>query len=374
LTLLVCAGLLAKSLAQLASTEPGFVPDQVLTMEYRLPRNKYANADAQWAVHRRIVERVSEVPGIDRAALASGVPFSGNGGRLIVWRSEDPEPDPNTAPSVLTTLVTEGYFEAMGIPIVAGRGCGDADRDGSGRSLVVNRVLAERFWPGRPAVGQRLRATGLDGELIVIGVVGNTLYASPRSGPGTQAYACFSQAPGLFATVVARTAGDPMQSARAVQEAVWSIDPEQPVWKIRSMTTLVSSSVERERLVTTLMGAAALLALALAALGVYSVVSHSVAQRSRELAVRMALGASRGTILRMVLGETGPLVVVGLGLGLVSAMGAGRAIASQLVDVGPGDPVTLALTSALLAVAAIVATLLPAARASALDPATGLRE
>jgi putative ABC transport system permease protein len=374
LTLLVCAGLLGKSLARMASTDPGFVPDRVLTMEYRLPRNKYGSADAQWDVHRRIAERVSHVPGIEQAALASAVPFSGNGGRLIVWRTEDPEPDPNMAPSVLAILVTGGYFEAMGIPIVAGRSCTDADRAGTPNSVVVNRALAERFWPGKPAVGQRLRAAAVDGELTVVGVVGNTLHASQRSGIDTQVYACFSQAPGLFATVVARTSGDPMQSARAVQEAVWSIDPEQPVWKIRSMTTLVASGVERERLVTTLMVAAALLALALATLGVYSVVSHSVAQRAREIAVRVALGASRATILRLVLGETGALVAVGLGAGLVCALGAGRAIASLLVDVGPGDPVTLAATGALLAAAAIVAALLPAARASAVDPVARLRE
>jgi hypothetical protein len=271
-------------------------------------------------------------------------------------------------------LVTDGYFEAMGIPMVAGRGCAAADSPRSPRSIIVNRMLAERLWPGRPAIGQRLRSAGMNGEATVIGVVGNTLHASQRAGMGSQLYACLSQAPGLFATVVARTAGDPLQSARAVQQAVWSVDPDQPVWKIRSMAMLVSSGVERERLVTTLMMAAALLALALAALGVYSVVSHSVAQRSREVAVRMALGASRGAILQLVLRETGAVVLLGLAAGVLSALGAGRAIASQLVDVAPGDPLTLALTGILLAVAAIAAAALPAARASSVDPVAGLRE
>jgi putative ABC transport system permease protein len=374
LTLLVCAGLLGKSLAQMASADPGFVPDRVLTMEYRLPRNKYGTADEQWDVHQRIAARVAEVPGIEHAALASAVPFSGNGGRVSIWRAEDPEPDPDAALSAVAILVTDGYFEAMGIPMVAGRGCAAADSPRSPRSIIVNRMLAERLWPGRPAIGQRLRSAGMNGEATVIGVVGNTLHASQRAGMGSQLYACLSQAPGLFATVVARTAGDPLQSARAVQQAVWSVDPDQPVWKIRSMAMLVSSGVERERLVTTLMMAAALLALALAALGVYSVVSHSVAQRSREVAVRMALGASRGAILQLVLRETGAVVLLGLAAGVLSALGAGRAIASQLVDVAPGDPLTLALTGILLAVAAIAAAALPAARASSVDPVAGLRE
>jgi predicted permease len=374
LTLLVCAGLLGKSLAQMASADPGFVPDRVLTMEYRLPRNKYGSADEQRDVHQRIAARVAAVPGVESAALASAVPFSGNGGRVAIWRAEDPEPEPNAALSALAILVTDGYFETMGIPLVAGRGCTAADGPGTPRGVILNRLLAERLWPGRPAVGQGLRSAGMEGGATVIGVVGNTLHASQRAGMGAQLYACLSQAPGLFATVVARTAGDPMQSARAVRQAVWSVDPDQPVWKIRSMTALVASGVERERLVTTLMMAAALLALGLAALGVYSVVSHSVVQRSREVAVRMALGASRGTILRLVLRETVTLVVAGLAVGVLGALGAGRAIASQLVDVAPGDPLTLALTGVLLAGAALAAALLPAARASSVDPVANLRE
>jgi predicted permease len=325
-------------------------------------------------VHRRIADRVAGVPGIERAALTSGAPFSGNGGRLAFWRATDPEPDPNIAPTALATLVTEGYFEAMGIPVIAGRTCDTSDRPDAPLVVIVNQLLAERLWPGATAVGQRLRASGMPAEALVIGLVGNTLHHGQRAGIGPQLYACFAQTPGLFATVIARTAGEPMQAARAVQQAVWSVDPEQPVWKIRSMTMLVASGVERERLVTTLMAAAALLALALAALGVYGVISHSVAQRSREVAVRIALGASRGTILRQVLKETGALVMLGLGVGLLCALGAGRAIASQLVDVTPGDPLTLAFTGALLTVAAIAAALIPAARASSVDPVAKLRE
>ena len=374
LTLLVCAGLLAKSLTQMASTNPGFVPDRVLTMEYRLPRNKYTTADAQWDVHRRIAARVGDVPGVERAALTSAVPFSGNGGRLAIWRAVDPEPDPSTAGTALVTSVTDGYFDVMGIPVVQGRTCDATDRSDAPRVVILNRLLADRLWPGASAVGQRLRAAGLPGEALVVGVVGNTLHHGQRTGMDAHIYACFAQSPSIFATLVARTTAEPMAAARSVQQAVWSVDPEQPVWKIRSMTTLVDSGVERERLVTTLMAAAALLALALAALGVYSVVSHSVAERSREVAVRMALGASRGTILRLVLRETGTLVVVGLGMGLLSALGAGRAIGSQLVDVAPGDPLTLVVTGSLLAVAAIAAALPPAAHASSVDPMANLRE
>ena len=374
LVLLVCAGLLAKSLVQMTRTDPGFLADHVLTLEYRLPRNKYSTPAAQWDVHRRIVERVAEVPGVEAAALAGALPFSGNGSRLVIWRAEDPEPDRISAPRVTANVVTDRYFAAMGIPVFAGRTCGPAETPEAPLAVVVNRVLADQVWPGQSALGQRLRGADMPGEAVVIGVVGNTLHFTHRAGMGAQLYACFAQSPGLFASLVARTTADPMATARAVQQAVWAIDPDQPVWKLRSLETLVSSGADRERLVTTLMSTAAMLALLLAALGVFSVVSHSVAQRAREVSVRMALGASRGAILRLVLRETSAIVLIGIGLGLLGALGASRLIASQLLNVTPGDPLNLLMTAALLAAAALSAAAWPALRAASADPLANLRE
>jgi predicted permease len=373
LVLLVGAGLLAKSLLQLVRTDVGFTPDGVLTLEYRLPRNKYAQAPQQWDVHRRILERVSQVPGVERAALTSALPFSGNGSRLAVWRAEDPDPDQGAAPVAIVTAVTGNYFAAMEIPLVAGRSCGVGDTAEAPLAVMVNRALADRMWPGQSPIGRRIRATGVPGVGVVVGLVGNTLHVGYRAGVGPQVYACFAQSPAIFATMVARTTGDPMASARAVQQAVWSVDPEQPMWKIRSMTSLVASGTDRERLLTTLMAAAALLALALTALGVYGVVSYSVSRRAREVSVRMALGASRRSILGLVLRETATLVALGLGLGALGALASSRLIASQLHEVKPGDAGTLVATGVLLAIAALVAAALPAARASSADPVANLR-
>jgi putative ABC transport system permease protein len=373
LVLLVGAGLLGRSLVQMIRSDPGFDARHVLTMEYRLPRNKYPDARAQWAVHQRIVGSIGAVPGVDVAALASAVPFSGNGARLTIWRAEDAAPDPQLAPTATVLSTTADYFTAMGIPLVGGRTCGDQDGPDAPLVVLVNRVVADRMWPGSDPIGRRLNAEGIPAPAVVIGVTGDTLHASYRGGKGPQVYACLAQTAGLFATVVARTTGDPMASARAVQKAVWTVDPDQPVWKIRSLESLVASGVQRERLVTTLMAAAALLALLLAAVGIYSVVSQSVAQRTREVGVRIALGASRRTILGLILRETGTLVAVGLGLGLVGALAAARLIASQLENVGPRDPWTLAATSILLAATAVAAAVLPARRAASVDPVANLR-
>lgn len=190
---------------------------------------------------------------------------------------------------------------------------------------------------------------------------------------GPQLYACFAQSPQVFATMVARTTGEPMASARAVQQAVWTIDPDQPMWKIRSLASMVASGADRERLLATLMTAAALLALVLAALGVYGVVSYSVTRRAREVSVRMALGASRWSILGMVLRETAAVVALGLSLGVLGSLASSRVIAGQLHEVKPDDAGTIIVTGVVLAVAALVAAALPAARAASADPVASLR-
>ncbi|MGE0462566.1 MAG: ABC transporter permease [Vicinamibacterales bacterium] len=373
LVLLVAAGLLARSLAQMARTDLGFTADGLLTLEYRLPRNKYAEAPQQWDVHRRILESVANLPGIERVALASALPFSGNGNRVAVWRAEDPEPEKGTATVVMAVSITDGYFAAMEIPVIGGRTCSRGDTPGAALAVMVNRHLAERMWPGQSPVGRRVRATGVAGEGVVVGVVGDTIHAGYRAGVGPQLYACFAQSPQIFATMIARTTGDPMASARAVQQAVWAVDPDQPMWKIRSMTSMVASGTGRERLLATLMAAAAVLALGLAAVGVYGVVSYSVTRRAREISVRMALGASRGSILGMVLRETAGVVALGLSLGFLGSLASSRLIANQLHEVAPGDAGTLILTGLVLAFTALMAAALPAARAASADPVTSLR-
>jgi putative ABC transport system permease protein len=269
--------------------------------------------------------------------------------------------------------VTESYFAVMGVPVLEGRVCGPQDRPGGTLTLIVNRFMAERVWPGESALGKRLRAPDFPGEAVVVGVVGNTrpnLLADPVT---SQIYPCISQAAGIFATVAVKTAGEPMTFARSVQQAIWSVDADQPMWKIRSSESMVLASVQRQRFVMLLMSFAAGLALLLAGLGTYSVLSYTVQRRAREVGLRMALGATRGSIVRLVLGQTARLTLIGVMLGLAGAGILSRVIAAELYNVSPRDPVTFAATALLLSSVALIAAWLPTRRATTVDPVVTLR-
>jgi putative ABC transport system permease protein len=373
LMLLAGAGLFIQSVSQLVNVDLGYVPDNVLTLEYRLPRNKYTTTEQQLAFHQRVVERLEAVPGIVAAAISSSVPQSGNGRYVGFWKSEDARPAPDAMSRAQMNAVTESYFAVMGIPVLEGRVCGGQDRPGGTLTLMVNRFMAERIWPGESALGKRLRAPDFPGEAVVVGVVGNTrpnLLADPVT---SQVYPCISQAAGIFATVAVKTAGEPTTFARSVQQAIWSVDADQPMWKIRSSESLVLASVQRQRFVMLLMSFAAGLALLLAGLGTYSVLSYTVQRRAREVGLRMALGATRGSIVRLVLGQTARLTLLGVTLGLVGAGILSQVIAAELYNVSPRDPVTFATTALVLSSVALIAAWLPTRRATAVDPVVTLR-
>ena len=373
LVLLAGAGLLAQSLYRLVTVDVGFRADRLLTMEYRLPRNKYAKPPEQWDVHRRILDRIAAVPGVESAALAGSLPFSGNGGSLVLWRAEDPPPADQRTPTAQYVPVTDRYFETMGLPLAIGRGCGPDDTPQAPLAIVVNQLLADRLWPGTSPVGRQVRAAGVPGAAVVVGVTRGTKHRSFNQTATPQVYGCFSQNPSIFATVAARTTGEPLALARSIQQAIWSVDPDQPMWKIRTMDAMMSASATNERFLAILMSAAAGLALALAALGVYGVMSYTVARRAREVGVRMALGASRGSILGLVLRESVVTVGFGLGLGVLGAVVGSRLLAAQLYEIAPRDPITLIVTAAILGATAIAASLLPALRAAGVDPVVTLR-
>jgi putative ABC transport system permease protein len=313
------------------------------------------------------------VPGVEAASVTTAAPQSGNGAYAGYWRDRDPQPDTNSLPRAQVASVASEFFRAMRIPVLAGRGCADTDTRDAPIVVMINQHLADRLWPGESALGRRLRSPELPEAAVVIGVVGNT---RPRllSQPVTaQIYGCFSQSAGLFATLVARTAGDPMSLARSVQQAVWAVDRDQPVWKIRSGEMLVSGSVQTQRFTVLLMAAAAALALLLAALGTYSVLSYVVQRRAREVGVRMALGASRRDVLGMVLSQTALLTALGVGIGLGGATVLSRVLVGQLYEVSPHDPLTFTATSLVLSAVAWCAAWLPARRLTRIDPIFTLR-
>jgi putative ABC transport system permease protein len=373
LVLLVGAGLLIQSLTRLMTVDLGYDSANLLTLEYRLPRNKYSAPQQQWEFHRRVIDEIGRVPGVRVASLARAIPQSGNGAVIGYWKAEDALPRREDMQRAQFNTVSSNYFAAMSIPVLEGRVCGAADTADAPMALVVNRFLAERLWPQKTAVGQRLRSPDAPGEAVVVGVVGNTrpqLLSTPITG---QIYGCYSQQAGIFASVVAKTDGEPMALARAVQKAIWTVDSDQPMWKIRSSETLVSGSVQTQRFVVLLMSFAAALALLLAGLGTYSVLSYTVQRRAREVGVRMALGATRGGIARLVLGHTTVLIATGLSLGLAGAYAMTRLMTSQLYEVSPTDPLTFALTAAALAMVALTAAWLPTRRATRVDPIVTLR-
>ena len=373
LILLIGAGLMVQSLYRVLTVDKGFQTDRVLTLEYRLPRNKYQNAKQQWEFHRRALEQIAAVPGVETASIAAAAPQSGNGGYIGYWRSQDAQPAQDAMPRAQFNSVSPEFFRALQVPVIAGRVCENSDTAETPVVAIVNRHLADRLWPAASAVGQQLRSPDIPIPVTIVGVVGDTL---PRllSMPVTgQIYGCFSQNAGVFATVIAKTAGEPMTLARSVQQAIWSVDPDQPMWKIRSGDTLVAGSVQIERFVMLLMASAALLAVLLAGLGTYSVLSYTVQRRSRELGVRMALGATQFDVARLVVSQTARLVAVGITAGLIGAVLLSRVLEAQLFDVSPRDPLTFAGTSLLLSAVALVAAWLPARRATSVDPMITLR-
>jgi putative ABC transport system permease protein len=276
-------------------------------------------------------------------------------------------------PRAQYNVVSTDYFAVFDIPVLEGRTCGAAESAAAPLAVIVNQLLAERLWPGEAAVGRRLRPAEAPTAAVVIGVVGNTRPGLLSQPIAPQIYGCLSQQPGIFASLAIKSATDPLALTRSVQQAVWSVDPDQPMWKIRTAESLVSGSVQRDRFVMLLMSFAAGLALLLAGLGTYSVLSFSVQRRTREVGVRMALGATRVSIVRMVLAQMAWLTVIGVIVGLAGTVGLSRLVANQLYEISPRDPLTFSATAGVLIAVAVIAAWLPVRRAASVDPVLALR-
>ena len=374
IVLLVGAGLLTRSLARIREVPLGFEPDRLLTAELRLPASKYDNDTviAQFAEHA--LARLRAVPGVRSAALLGSVPLSGNWATTSYLPEGQAPPADGVPPTTQVNFVTDGFFGTMGMPVLRGRDFTPADRAGSTPVALVGEELARRVWPGRSPLGERLKVLGPpDVVATVVGVVGNVRQFTVTEPPTPQLYLAKAQNPGIFSSVVARTDGDPDALSDALLGAIWSVDRDQPVWKIRSMESLVARDLAPQRFTAVLSGSFAVLALLLAVVGVYGVMSYTVAQRTREIGIRMALGAGRGEVERMVLWRGLRIVVVATVLGLAAAYGAARLIASQLFGVPPTDLVTFVAVPLGLAVVAMLACWLPARRAARVDPVVALQ-
>jgi putative ABC transport system permease protein len=374
LLLLVGAGLLIRSFDELLRVDVGFNPKGTLTLEYRLPRTKYPEPRAEWEVHRRIVESIREVPGVQSVALVEGLPFSGNGLRTALLSTDRERPRPGMEPEVLFDAATPGYFETIGIPLLAGRLFDDRDRLDTPRVLLINQTLAKKFWPAQDAIGKQVQFLA-DGTLgSIVGVVGDAKQFELDEEQSPHAYVSFEQKPGIFATVVARTALEPLSLTEPVRQALWRADRDQPMWKIRTLESLVDGNIADRKFVALLIALFGALALLLTLIGLYGVIGSLVEQRTREIGIRMALGAQRRDIVRMLLRPGLVLVSTGLGLGIVAAAFMTRWLAPLLYRVSATDPMIFASVLLALMPIALLACYLPARRATKLDPAVVLRQ
>ena len=380
LLLLVCAGLLMRSFDHLLKVSPGFQTDRVLTMQLSLPGNKYKAGAAVTAFYAQLLERVRALPGVMAAGAVRNLPLSGSyqsGGVTVEDTAATNVPrDPQTHRAFIEAdkrPVTPGYFEAMQIPVLKGRAFAEADDAQAPLVAVVDPDFAALFWPGQDPIGKHIKAES-NGWRTIVGVVGHVKHYALNVKGREQVY--FPQAQCLYAQTMflaVRTAGDPAGLTNAIRKQVRQMDPEQPIYAVNTMEELLDASVAQPRLNLVLLGLFAGLALLLAAVGIYGVLAYSVTQRTREIGIRLALGAQPNDALLLVVRQGLALALVGIGLGLAGALVLTRFIATLLFGVTPTDPLTYTAVSVLLLAVALAASYIPAVRATRVDPIVALR-
>ena len=373
LLLLVSAGLLIRSFDKLLRVDVGFKTERLLSLEYRLPRNKYKEPIAQWNFHRQVVERLQEVPGVQSASLVRGLPFSGNGGTTTIVLPDREPPPKGMEPEVMFNTAMPTYFETIGIPLLKGRLFGNQDQANTPAVVVINQTMARRFWPNQDPLGKQIKLVQDGSVVTVVGVVGDAKHYWLEEDQKPQMYDAYSQDPGIFATVVIRTTVEPLSLTEPVRQAIWKVDADQPMWKIRTVEFLVNRSTADRKFLMVLMGIFATLALVLTIIGLYGVISYLVNQRTQEIGIRMALGAQMRDIMRMVLRQGMVLVLTGVALGLAAAWMLTRLMSRLLYQVSATDPLTFAAIASLLVTVALLACYIPARRATKVDPMVALR-
>jgi putative ABC transport system permease protein len=379
LVLLVGSGLTVRSFWRARTTDLGFDPANLLTFRLSLPQAKYATPRAVKAFHEDLLARLRALPGVESAALTSAMPLE-QGAPGTTFEVEGHPTEPGQLPPMLHyRRVSPGFVKTMGIHLLAGRAFVPSDlSDGAGH-VLVDRTVAERFWPGQDAVGKQLRPLNDTTRWYTVeGVVGKVLDAGVRQEPKPLVYYPMAAPDGdrgwavRMPTYVLRVR-NPTALAASVRSAVWGVDPDMPVADVRTGEQLVASSVIQLSFTMFTLGIAALLALVLGAVGLYGVLSYSVAQRTQEIGVRMALGAERGAVMRMVVRDGARITVVGLLVGLAGAAALTRLLEGILYDVKALDPLTFVGTPLLLLVVAVLSAYLPARRAAAVDPMESMR-
>jgi putative ABC transport system permease protein len=352
--------------------------DGVLTAQIALAEAKYPEEAQQTAFFRQLLERLRAMPGVESAASIFPLPLSGSRFVLVISIEGRPAPPPNDVPTPDVASASPGYFQTAGIPMLAGRDFTFQDTETSQPVVIINQTMARRLWPGESPLGKRITfddVTAPEPEwLTIVGVVGDVRNKDLGEEPGMQAYWPQLQTPISSAVLLVRTSGrEPASLAAALREAVAATDRDLPIDQVRTLEEVIASGLAQSRFKSVLLGLFAGLALVLAAVGVYGVISYSVAQRTHEIGIRMALGAHRGQVLRMVVRQGMGLVGAGVLAGLVLAWFAVRLLTDQVYGISPSDPATFALVPLVLLAVALLANYLPARRATRVDPLEALR-
>ncbi|HVS00570.1 MAG TPA: ABC transporter permease [Thermoanaerobaculia bacterium] len=378
--LVIAAGLLIRSFASVTSVDPGFRAENVLALEVILPESKYPR-DQRAAFQNAVLERLAALPGVTAAGAVTNMPMSGEENIETLNIEGRPAPTPEDFPLADFRSATPGYFEAMGIRLVRGRAFDARDTDKSPQVAVIDETMVKTYWPNEDPIGKRFRlgppepAPGEEPEpwVTIVGIVGNVRHSGLHIEARPQMYMPHTQAPRGQMMFMVHGQSDPKLLINQARSAVYGVDRDQPVSKVVTMESVVAESVAGRRFNMILLGVFAGLALVLASVGIYGVTAYSVSQRTREMGLRMALGAQPGQVLRMVVREAGTLAVAGIVAGLALGLLATRVMASLLFGIGTSDPGTFTSVSLALAFVTVAAAWLPGRKATRVDPMVALR-
>ena len=377
LVLLVGAGLLIRSFLRLQEVKPGFNPSNVLTAQLSLPTAKYAENQQVVNFYDQLLERLAQQPGVKSVSLTNGLPMGGGGDFLAFFVEGKPVARTDRVPDAESRTVGPDYFRTLEIALRRGRLLTEQETQDAPRAAVINEALAKKYFPGEDPIGKRITFGNPQAPDAtwwnIVGIIADVRQSSLDKDAYPQIFRVYKQNPARAMTVVMRTAGEPTSMANTLRQEVWSLDRQQPLHNVRTLEQVLAESIARPRFNTLLITILAGVALVLAAVGIYGVISYSVTQRTHEIGVRMALGASSSNVLRLVVGHGMFLAGVGLALGVVGAFAVTRIMGSLLYGVSASDPLTYIVLVVTLGIIALIASYIPARRAMRVDPVIALR-
>ena len=374
--LVIASGLLVRTFNRLLAVDPGIHAERVLTFELSLPSTKYKDAGEIVSFYQKALPNLSAIPGVEHAGIVETIPMSGSSDGSLI-RVPGLPAVPGKEPFANYNIASPDYFSAVGTPLLHGRGFLDSDTASSTPVAIINATMAKKFWPGEDPVGKQVGLADTQYPLMnIVGLSADVKHLSLREETGPEMYVPFTQKPFPSMQVMHATLRGRMDAillTSAARDAIHRLDPGMPIANVATLSEIVDESLAGQRFSMFLIGAFGVISLMLASIGLYGVISYSVLQRTREIGIRMALGAKRATVLAMVIGQGGRLIVVGMIAGLIAALGVTRLMASLLFGVPPNDLLTFAAVTPILAGVALAACYLPALHASRVDPVRALR-